>query len=200
MSTYTPSPDEVSFSVDVYALTRAWLADPALRREVERAREDGPATSMTEKLGYSNRAAQGEAPRWATLFPATQKGKLPGDDGLFWISKASQKPGEAPRPILRLRPQTPRPDGAQAARVKADSPAKAFDSYGGGRGREPNTIVSARRIEAKLSQGGADQAYEDLAKAFGIPAEELRRMAASAQLHTEADDGTDEDLRAAMVW
>lgn len=175
MTAYTPSPDEVSFSVDVCNLVRAFLADPALRLEVGRAIKAGPATSMTEKLGYSNRAAAGEPPRWATLFPATQKGKHPGEPGLFWISKASQKPGEAPRPILRLRPQPPRDQQT---------------------GADPG----ARRIEAKLSQDEADEMAA--ARLFGISVEELRRarqMTASAVLVEPpvetASVQTDEDLR-----
>lgn len=115
--------NSIQFSADPYRLTRSFLADPEIRAEVMRAVSDGPATTMTEQLGYANLAEEGQEADWHTLFAGTRKEKTVGESGLFLRAKKS---GFA---LLRLRKQTQKaqtvdtsaatPDLSDAAQLQA---------------------------------------------------------------------------------
>lgn len=141
--------NSVQFSCDAYRLTRAFLADPAVKLQVLQAISDGPAEVMTEQLGYGNLAEEGEKEEWHTLFPATYKDKKAGEDGLFVRAKKTGYP------LLRLRKQTPK-----TQQVTADAPA--------------GPQVDAAAIDAVLaSLGISKEQFVELTRAAYKPEEQV---------------------------
>lgn len=110
----------IGFTLDVRALVCVLAQDPKCREEIDQGLQDA-ALPLTSALGSANLTpGEGTEDTWMTLFPATVKGKISGDDGLFYRNDSYN--GKGDRVQMRLKKQ-PKDQEVHAA----TAPASAID-------------------------------------------------------------------------
>ena len=95
--------DYIGFTLDLRKLASVLGQDPQCRAELIAGLQQANPEPLISVLGSAN-LGENDAPIWHSVFPASVKGKNPGEQGLFYRNNTHE--GKGDRVQMRLKMQT----------------------------------------------------------------------------------------------